>query len=542
MLKLLTLIFLTLSTTLAYEISIEGESGLINCSANALEDLFHCKNRQGDDFLIKSKDWDFVALKRNSKGVYQSLEVYSISGKNDSYIYAASFDRNSFLEQSKPPTYRGPIHDYINKERYLYSDFFKDTDGTELDNEHENLKKFFQLAKSEIESKKEKVEKAQEATVFKVKLKDGQEINCSREAESSCSILDCEKDKQGIERKILNPKSAFSIYLEEFSFKNNKFIVPENSILGLYDSDGNGLITYEREKEKSFKDSMLVPSSFKNNPRLFNDLKEPSFKSLLANRLKGCEDKVIKSILDTHSKAQEDLQSATMVQYIELANGILESNYINTESIPGNTCFHRGAYFGLSAYEKSLANKSMSKKTISLEQAQDLLDQVAFRKDIAWNYTLDGCYARAHIMARIFEDQGVHVDKAWLRGSLRIPGQPDGMNWGYHVAPLVYVEDDSGNIQEMIIDPSISQAPMTPKAWAETMKVDFDQTEQVVYPTPTNTAFYNKTSYSVTNSNPYWPDYNDRLTEYDKENMAAQTMLNFGAAPQSDNEWEQWEY
>ncbi len=521
--------------------SIEGEGDLKDCVSDQSEEMFHCLNDEGENFLIKNKNWEFIALKKDSKGAYSPVEVYYISDKNDTPIFSASFNRHD-LEEEEKPRYQGPLNDYINNERYLYNDFFKDNDKKQINSGKERLDKFFKESKLEIEKKKRSIEEKIKSKKFRIKLKDGQEVKCTRSNRENCSLLNCEEDAQGIERKILNPKSSFFIQLESFGFKSNQFTVPENTVLGLYDNSGNELISYTESDSSVFSPEMLVPAKFKGNPRLFNDLKEPAYKSSLSHNLRGCEQKTINKFLDIYDQTQKDLRDASMLQYIDIANGILESNYINDESIPGSSCYYRGAYYSPPAYKKALETAVMSKRTISMDRAQELLDLAAFRKDIAWDYTIDGCYARAHIMARLFEDQGVHVDKAWLRGSLQIPGQAKGMNWGYHVAPLVYVEGANGEVQEMIIDPSISQKPITPKEWASIMNVNFDETQQVSYPTPTNTAFYNKTSYSVTNTNPYWPDYNDKLTEYDKESMAQETMIEFGGSPQSNEEWDQWEY
>jgi len=537
--NILILIFLNIASTLAYNVSVESEGSLKDCVTDKSEEIFLCKNNEGENFLIKKKNWEYIAMKKSSSGAYLPLEVYDISDENDDYIYSASLNR---YEQEEKDRYQGPLNDYINNERYLYNDFFKKSDDKEVSSGNTKINSFVRESRLDLERKKKRIDESINAKKFKIKLKDGQEIKCNRSEKVSCPLLNCEKDAQGIERKVINPQSPFFIYLESFGFKNNQFMVPENSMISLLDSKGNELIKYAKEDSSVFKQEMLVPSKYKNNPRLFNDLKEPSFKSSLSNHLKGCGKSTLKKFLDIQEKTQQDLIEASMLQYIDIANGILQSNYINEESIPGSSCYHNGAYYAPPAYKRALETAVMSKKTISMDRAQELLDMAAFRKDIPWNYTLDGCYARAHIMARSFEAEGVHVDKAWLRGSLRIPGQPEGMNWGYHVAPLVYVEKENGEIQEMIIDPSISQEPLTPKEWADTMNVNFDETEQVSFPTPTNTSFYKKTSYSVTNTEPYWPDYNYRMTEYDKERNAEQTMFEYGGAPQSESQWEQWDY
>jgi hypothetical protein len=89
---------------------------------------------------------------------------------------------------------------------------------------------------------------------------------------------------------------------------------------------------------------------------------------------------------------------------------------------------------------------------------------------IPFRYIPDGCYARAHIMAEILGDHGIDNAKMFVLGSLSAANAdfPRGVSWGYHVAPLVIV-DDQGQPGLRIVDPAVASAPLDPVEWITTI-------------------------------------------------------------------------
>jgi len=105
------------------------------------------------------------------------------------------------------------------------------------------------------------------------------------------------------------------------------------------------------------------------------------------------------------------------------------------------------------------------------EQAQELFDIMAAQGDIAYGYPVDGCYARAELMAQRMQQLGLDPGKVW---SFAAPGQwmsvatsgPYGVvTWGYHVAATVAVQTASGGVAPMVFDPSMFQGPVSVAAW-----------------------------------------------------------------------------
>lgn len=104
------------------------------------------------------------------------------------------------------------------------------------------------------------------------------------------------------------------------------------------------------------------------------------------------------------------------------------------------------------------------------EQAKALFDIMAAQGDLAFGYPIDGCYARAELMAERMEQLGLDPSKAWTfaaqGGSLMVTSPTFGaVYWGYHVATTVLVQSAAGPVP-MVFDPSLFPEPVTMADWA----------------------------------------------------------------------------
>lgn len=128
--------------------------------------------------------------------------------------------------------------------------------------------------------------------------------------------------------------------------------------------------------------------------------------------------------------------------------------------------------------------------SVSYADATLIFDDMANEPDIPFQFPDDGCYARAHFMAyRIAERYGINindVDKVFIYGNLEaqtsfiydqvtIGGTTDTsstadgtVNWGWHVAPIINVRQGDINVP-MVIDPSLSNRPLTIEQWKTIM-------------------------------------------------------------------------
>ena len=112
------------------------------------------------------------------------------------------------------------------------------------------------------------------------------------------------------------------------------------------------------------------------------------------------------------------------------------------------------------------------------EKAANWLHQyLAGQKHIPFDHPWDGCYARAHEMKRIMEQQfNVELKKVFVFGNLKpvtgtLHGNSTPVVWWYHVAPLVEGIDNIGNPIQYVIDPSLSpDTVLTKKEWLDLSK------------------------------------------------------------------------
>ncbi|MFP4499058.1 MAG: protein-glutamine glutaminase family protein [Vulcanimicrobiota bacterium] len=114
----------------------------------------------------------------------------------------------------------------------------------------------------------------------------------------------------------------------------------------------------------------------------------------------------------------------------------------------------------------------------SLEQVNSLFQKVASDKSIPWGYLKDGCFARAHVVCDELLKQGYNCGKIYaIVAKSDKQGDPLGRfvagnqymkgKWWYHVGALVFAYDKNNSIEGYVIDPSVSDKPITPDKWIE---------------------------------------------------------------------------
>lgn len=94
---------------------------------------------------------------------------------------------------------------------------------------------------------------------------------------------------------------------------------------------------------------------------------------------------------------------------------------------------------------------------------------------IPFLYPDNGCWARAHEMARLMIAMGLSPQKVWIQGSLHTPTRNNPacfVNWSWHVATTLCVRRFWWWLwilpwakQRMVIDPSLFTAPVTAAQW-----------------------------------------------------------------------------
>ena len=227
-------------------------------------------------------------------------------------------------------------------------------------------------------------------------------------------------------------------------------------------------------------------------------------------------------------KLKEKIASEKLVQLIEKVTNGIRSSLVNEDLIPNGVCEGQDFYYEAEAEEEiDRYLPSCPITPITMEDASRLFQEQKNRSDIAWNYQDDGCYARAHLMTRAFDQEGIVADKVWARGDFFIKGNNgNDIIWNYHVAPVVYVEQSNGLIERIVIDPSVSDKPLSVDQWlASFEKNDFNREPEIaLYPLPEDAISYSRTILSFSNMLPMGPSMepdvsDDELTYYANEAM-----------------------
>ena len=231
-------------------------------------------------------------------------------------------------------------------------------------------------------------------------------------------------------------------------------------------------------------------------------------------------------------KVREKIAVSKMVQLIEKTNLGIKSNLVNEDLLPKGICKGSDYYYEQEAKQEIDYYTAAGPITpITMKRARELFEQQKQRKDIAWNYQDDGCYARAHLMTRAFKDQGIISDKVWARGDFSMKAV-DGreIKWNYHVAPVVYVKKPSGRMAKVVIDPSVSDRPVSVNDWLQSFerrKSRKTPVEYTSYPLPDDAKSYERSIVSFSNMIPMVPTTPVEATEAELDQFAKQTMKDY---------------
>lgn len=139
----------------------------------------------------------------------------------------------------------------------------------------------------------------------------------------------------------------------------------------------------------------------------------------------------------------------------------------NCASVSSNTNYTR---------EKSTVYSKLNKKTIELTvlseaEAKQVFETLKSDEDNAFNYPLDGCYARAHMMASKMDGMGIVSGKAFVEGNLFVDTKLGEANWSYHVASLVLVKVN-GKTVPTVFDPGMFDKPVSYEVWKKKLLAD----------------------------------------------------------------------
>lgn len=293
------------------------------------------------------------------------------------------------------------------------------------------------------------------------------------------------------------------------------------------------LIEYRKKIESSkYLKKNVAPRSSSDLERISSVFTQPMGKMTFNGMKSRCsaDGEVAKFFDESLLNFRKDMAQREVAQYIELSDWGLSSRWGTIENTQSEYCLENGVYLNKKAKSEETKLKALSEnpqpQAISLEKANELFKKAQGMSDIAWGYKADGCYARAHLMARRFEAEGVDVGKVWIKGELTVP-QTD-IQWNFHVAPTVYVKNEKGDVERMVIDPSLATKPLTVREWSALMQKGVMGPDVVTsFPFPSNASSYERTAIAYSSSNPYLAESPLNMSEEEKMKEANTTMKNY---------------
>ena len=410
--------------------------------------------------------------------------------------------------------------------------------------------KFSESLLQETRREREEVLKKLSADPKFVELENGSKLTCRKVnevpkskaivdkekiemASLGCGLSECRKGYFSKEKIYLvtgqNPGLDYSQLLK---IENGNF-VDEIGIKNIKNSNGEILHNrgthFDKKLPPLFSPSELLPSNLTKSSDYFYSNMSGYGQLVAGPALSLCDPSSLKELKVAHQNYQNKVKNAELVQYIGIFNNQLTSGYIKKGVTPNYSCRQDGVIYDIEAYKFSLQNKTnqndVNSKAISLEEAQKLFDEAKGMNEIAWNYGNDGCYARAHLMAKKFEEKGIYTEKAWVQGNLEYQAPDAKISWRHHVAPVVLVKQPDGKIGRYVIDPSVSSQPLPAEKWATNLaKQKSAKLEQTEFPFPNNSMGFERVALAFTNTKPYNVDDDLQMTDFEKDHSATMTM------------------
>jgi hypothetical protein len=185
---------------------------------------------------------------------------------------------------------------------------------------------------------------------------------------------------------------------------------------------------------------------------------------------------------------------------------------------------------------------------VSEEKLKELTFMLA-KEPYAYQYPEEGCFMRAHMMAKKLESLGILSAKVFAWGSnfentLRIknPYTLKWNYWRYHIAVSLVLKTSEGEYVPMIIDPSLSFEPLTVAEWFQLMlptrASELNPPMQRVRLKVTDRYEYYPPGYPDFNSDQFF--YEEKKDWSDKDTYKALTDLEFYSSFVNPSRKEHW--
>lgn len=528
------------------DVTIESNSTPEKCKLSEVKDVYLCNSANGYYIFLNENPYKLIDISTPNHIRYASIKKVA--------------DKNNVIFQDTLPEEIISLLDASTKViRKDTKDNAKDNFFTlrDIKNDFEKIKKIsdpkIKNAVNELQTQYANAEKNYNNVLNSDKivlsLKDNSQQDCKRmpaaNESSHCNVFECANPKDKNEKNLIiyDPEYFPSVLPVLQTIKNGQ-LVPSKDVIKITNPKSKMLladvaaITEDTQDPYNYRvkeAEKILKTSMPNMAKNYAYLKDYFIIEYRDNQMFSC---LQTPLIKQFDKASDDLFTKVSNLPLEILvriidDNVIVANYTDKNLAKENSCKVNGVYVAkdsldsIDYLDSALTNVQKSPKDfIDLNKAYELFDKARAMNEIAWNYKADGCYARAHLMAREFEKEGIHVDKAWLKGDLGLP--EENIQWNYHVAPLVYVKDANGKVTPTIIDPSVFPAPVPLEAWVKKISpYSYPKIEKTSFPFPVNVELAHRTVLSISSSNPYTPMESITNTEEKKMQLALDTMIEY---------------
>jgi hypothetical protein len=147
-----------------------------------------------------------------------------------------------------------------------------------------------------------------------------------------------------------------------------------------------------------------------------------------------------------------------------------------TGELSGENLAHALYLLGEGALEEQELSPAGAARLFAVMAALTFTDANAAQSPVPFHYPVDGCYARAQMMAQVMTRAGIASARVFAASTVPLEpivaqspyaadqpgGAPPVTRWAYHVAPVV---------GETVIDPSTQPGPVSVDAWLASVGV-----------------------------------------------------------------------
>ena len=511
---------------------VEVKGKALNCQLRS-KDFYHCLEGR-EKIIVTMSEQGFVAIKKGTSG-YPVIEVVSKISDSQRVLYLIDPGNTAFEDTLGNRRKNAEIvtrqlsksQDELAKELVSYSQAYL----AQNDNFEDVSIKRPDGSLLSCTKGKERAASAQEVKV-------GVTVKCNF---YSCQGVDPEEkilayysnnDYVSFTPHILSMKKGQAQYIDgQFQVMTKKGELIQSIPLNEYSDEYVDPV----QRIWGLDNNIFIPSKYEESKSSYYYLRATNKYTGYLEESQLCEDEKLRPLFSEKKRIademEEELAKAEIIEYLKTINGNIQSFYVDKKQGLTLGCLHQGKVVDKDVvsslnYLNKVSNPPTATKPLSEKEVQDLYRNAASMKDIPFEYKRNGCYARAHLMARRFEKMGIPTQKIWIKGDLSVPGTD--IRWNYHVAPVVDVKGKNGKIQKYVIDPSLAEKAVPVDEWVARMEKNTKgPIVKSTYPPPVNTVDFQRTTVSISSSDAFAPEDRRQLTEADKMKNATETLKEY---------------